>query len=128
MTEKKTYWLVDSAGTAAAVEGAAERDRWLPHGWTETDEEPTGDTFVWASNPDVQDPAKFPADALREVWSAKGWLPSAPPEPLDPLTGERPARPAVAPVPTNSAAAPAEETSTQAKTAAGGDKETKTRG
>jgi hypothetical protein len=116
MTDKNTYWLVDSTGDKALVEGAAERDRWLPHGWAETDE-PTGDEFVWASFDGVADPAKFPADVFREVWEPKGWKASAPPEPVDPITGVRPPRP----VPTPAAAAPAD--TSKSKTAAGGEKE-----
>lgn len=119
MTDKNTYWLVDSAGDKAFVEGAAERDRWLPHGWAET-EEPTGDEFVWATFEGVADPAKFPADAFRDVWEPKGWKASAPPEPVDPITGERPPRP------TPPAAASA-DTSSKQSTAGGGEKE-KSRG
>jgi hypothetical protein len=123
MTEKQTYWLADRAGNKALVEGAAERDRWVPLGWAEADE-PTGDELVWASFEGVEDPAQFPAEVFLEVWGPKGWTPSAPPEPVDPLTGIRPPRPVPATPP---AAAPA-ETTVQGKTAAGGEKETKTRG
>lgn len=115
MTGKNTYWLVDSTGDKALVEGAAERDRWVPHGWAEADE-PTDNEFLWASYEGVADPARFPHGIFREVWEPKGWTPSAPPEPVDPLTGKRPPRPE----PT--VAAPA-ETSSKAKTAAGGEKE-----
>jgi hypothetical protein len=116
----KTYWLVDRTGSKALVEGAAERDRWVPHGWAEADE-PTGDEMIWATYPDVTDPAQFPADAFREVWEPKGWVASAPPEPVDPITGIRPPRP----VPTPPAAAPADTSKTKAAT--GGETE-KTRG
>lgn len=121
MTEPKTYWLVDRNGDKALVTGADERDRWLPHGWAET-EKPAGDEFVWATFPDVADPARFPAEAYYDVWEPKGWVASAPPEPVDPITGVRPPRP----VPTPPAAAPADSSSKQSA-ATGGDKE-KTRG
>lgn len=119
MTDKQTYWLVDAGGRKALAATAAERDRWLPHGWT-VSTEPTGDELVWARFEGVADPGQFPAQAFLEVWGPKGWTPSAPPEPLDPLTGARLPAPETPPAPA--------EPSTQAKTAAGGDKETKTRG
>lgn len=125
MTDKKTYWLVDTTGKTALVEGAAERDRWVPLGWSETDVEPDGDSLVWASCEGVEEPALFPAGVLAEVWSAKGWTPSAPPEPVNPMTGERPARPE--PVSTTTATADttvnAVADTAPAKPAAGGEKE-----
>jgi hypothetical protein len=81
MTTLQTYWLVDETGTKALVEGAAERDRFLPLGWAET-AEPTGSEFVWARHEGVADPARFPAETL-EAWAVKGWLPGPPPAPFD---------------------------------------------
>ena len=78
MTGPKTYWLVDRTGNKALVEGAAERDRWVPLGWAEA-EEPTGDELVWASFDGVEQPAQFPHDIFREVWEPKGWTAAAPP-------------------------------------------------
>jgi hypothetical protein len=122
MTEKQKYWMADSDGRKALIVGAEERDRWIPRGWAEADE-PIGDELVWARYDGVADPAQFPGGVFREVWEPKGWTPSAPPEPVDPITGVRPP----APVPTPTAAAPA-ETTVQAQTAAGGDTKEKTRG
>lgn len=117
MTEK-TYWLVDAAGRKCLVTGAVERDRWLPLGWSDADE-PVGDEFVWVHHAEVAEPGRLPVSAWREVWQAKGWQAGPPPEPVDPLTGAR------RPAPTPPVAA---EVTTQAKPAAGGEKETKTRG
>lgn len=92
MTEKQKYWLSDSTGTKCLVVGADERARWAPRGWFDADE-PAGSELVWVAHPDVELPAKLPWDALQEGWSAKGWAPSAPIEPVDPLTGVRPPAP-----------------------------------
>lgn len=121
MTNKQTYWLADANGNKALVEGAAERDRWLPVGWTESTE-PSGDEKVWCRIDGVQNPALFPAAAIPELWGPKGWAPSAPPEPISPVTGES-ALAAPAPVPTTSAVEAAEQPSTKTAAAASGDKE-----
>ena len=100
MTDKQKYWLTDLAGTRAFVEGADERARWIPRGWTDADE-PTDADLVWVRCEGVDEPGRLAYGALREVFHAKGWEPSAPPEPIDPITGVRPP----APVPTADAAA-----------------------
>ncbi|MCZ7440814.1 hypothetical protein O7598_30805 [Micromonospora sp. WMMC241] len=83
MAEKKTYWLTDGYGTHALVEGAAERDRWVPRGWSEADE-PAGAEMVWMHHPDTDGRQMFAAGVV-ETWRALGWVPSAPPEPVDVL-------------------------------------------
>lgn len=106
MTALQKYWLVDETGAKALVEGAEQRDRFLPLGWTETDE-PTGTEFVWARCPGVADPARFPAETL-EAWATRGWAPGAPPSPFDVLS------PAAEPQPAR------QVTDKQQKPAAGG--------
>jgi hypothetical protein len=120
MTEKHTYWLVDLNGVKAQVTGVEERARWTPRGWAEADE-PTADERIWASCDGVELPAMFPYGAWRELWQHKGWQPSAPPEPIDPITGVR----AVAPVPTEQ---PDEPADTKSQTKSTADVKEKTRG
>jgi hypothetical protein len=81
MTEKQKYWLTDTSGAKALVEGADERDRWLPHGWAETDAPVVGD-LVWLQH-DVHHGRQLFAAAAAEQWAGLGWHPSAPPEPVD---------------------------------------------
>jgi hypothetical protein len=87
MTEKNTYWLRDAAGDYALITGADQRDRWIPLGWAEADE-PSGNEFVWARCEGIQEPARFPAQALADVWSAKGWQAAEPPSPVSPFNGD----------------------------------------
>lgn len=92
MTEKQEYWLSDLDGVKALVVGAEERARWVPRGWSDTDD-PARSERVWVRHPDVELPAVLPWDALQESWAEKGWQPSAPIEPVDPFTGVRPPPP-----------------------------------
>lgn len=87
MTDKNTYWVRDAAGDYALLTGTDQRDRWLPHGWTEVDE-PTGQEFVWARHEGIQEPARFPANALREVWADRGWKAAEPPSPISPFNSD----------------------------------------
>ncbi len=103
MTEKQTYWLVDLNGVKALATGVEERARWAPRGWTEADE-PTPDERIWARCEGVELPAVFPYGAWQELWQYKGWQPSTPPEPIDPITGV----PAPVPAPAEQPAEPAE--------------------
>ena len=80
---KNTYWLADGYGSKALVEGADERDRWVPRGWAEADE-PAGEDRVWMQHGEHKGRAQFPA-AVVETWQALGWKPAAPPEPVDVL-------------------------------------------
>lgn len=84
---EKTYWLTDGYGNKAQVTGAAERDRWVPLGWSETIE-PAGDERVWMRHTDHGGHAQFAAGVV-ETWRALGWEPSAPPEPVDVLHDEQ---------------------------------------
>lgn len=50
MTEAKKFWIADSEGVKAVVEGAEARDHWVRvRGWSETTE-PTGYEFQWVRN------------------------------------------------------------------------------
>lgn len=118
MTEKHRYWLVNAEGENALVEGAAERDRFLPLGWTETTE-PVADEWVMARMDGIEQPARFPATAFREVWEPRGWKPAPPAEPVSPFNGDQPAAQTQAPaVPPLSAPSPTPKPTTAA---AGGD-------
>ena len=83
MAEKKTYWMQDHAGNKALITGAEERDRWIPHGWTDTDE-PGDRDFVWLRHPDLGEPTNPIVWAARDYWQGRDWVPGAPPEPVNP--------------------------------------------
>ncbi|MEU4367554.1 hypothetical protein [Micromonospora chersina] len=89
MTEKKTYWLTDGYGAKALIEGAEQRDRWKPLGWSETDEPEPGDR-VWLRHEDHGGRALFPVESVA-LWQQKGWQPSDPPEPINPFNAAQPA-------------------------------------
>lgn len=78
------HWIVDpNSGAKALVDTAAERDCWTEvYGWSTTTE-PSGDERVWVHHPDTGGRAVLPAAAIGGYWSALGWAPSAPPEPVD---------------------------------------------
>lgn len=80
---KNTYWMTDGYGSTALVEGADERDRWKPLGWSEATE-PAGDDMVWMAHPESGGRQRFAA-AVIEQWQGLGWRPAAPPEPVDVL-------------------------------------------
>lgn len=110
MSKKSTYWLVDEAGIKALVEGADERDRLAPLGWSETTE-PAGNDRVWLVHEEHKGGAVFPA-SIMDVWRQKGWAPGGTPPAVDPLAEASSA--VAAPV----AAAPPAETVTSAAPAA----------
>ncbi|MFI2664886.1 hypothetical protein [Micromonospora carbonacea] len=89
---KTKYWMTDGYGTAALVEGAEERDRWLPLGWRVVDgpEQPSGVTHVWLRHEEHNGRQRFAAGAV-ELWQAKGWHPSDPPPPTSPFNADQPA-------------------------------------
>lgn len=105
MTEPKKHWLVGPEGDYAQVAGAEQRDTWKARGWTEADE-PTGNSFVWARQDGIAEPARFPAGALAEVWSVKGWAAAAPPDPVSPFNGDQLPMPAAAPLDAAAASKP----------------------
>lgn len=84
MAEKKTYWIRNLFGHKALVAGADERDRWVPHGWAESDE-PTDGEFVYMEHPDegIAGRPLIPWGA-RDYWQAVGFAPSPPEEPFNP--------------------------------------------
>jgi hypothetical protein len=99
MTEKQTYWIADVEGVKAVVEGADARDLWTRvRGWTATTEPAPGDR-VWLRN-ETHDGRQVFAAAAAPHWAGLGWVPSDPPEPIDPtkdpLLVDQP--PVVAPV------------------------------
>jgi hypothetical protein len=93
MSAKSMYWLVDADGNKAVVEGRAQRDRWTPLGWADT-EEPSGHDRLWLRHGEHGGRALFPFPSM-PTWAAKGWAPSDPPAPEDsparPAEGEAPA-------------------------------------
>lgn len=85
---KTTYRITDSAGTYAQVEGAEERDRWLPLGWSVTDAEPGDGDWVWLKHAEHGGRQRFAAGAV-PLWQPKGWEPSDPPPIEDPFNAPR---------------------------------------
>ncbi len=118
MTQKQEYWITDADGAKALVVGADERDRWRVHGWTEAGA-PAGLDRVWLQHEETGGRQLFAAEAA-PTWSALGWHPAAPPEPVD-LTRDPqfvdqpavPAEPKLAAAP--AAEAPKTRTATQEK-------------
>lgn len=102
MTDKQTYWITSPAGAYALVEGADELKRWtLVYGWAESAEPGPADK-VHLKHPDGFR-AQLPYESLGEGWSARGWEPGPPQEPLavadDPrYVDQLPPAPAVKPV------------------------------
>ncbi|WP_432050314.1 hypothetical protein [Verrucosispora sp. NA02020] len=93
---KTTYWMTDGYGNVARMEGAAERDRWKPFGWSET-EAPTSGTQVWVRHEEHGGRGRLPIAAL-EMWRPKGWSECDPPPVVDPFSADVPAD-VVEPVP-----------------------------
>ena len=88
---KNTYWITDPTdGSYALVEGADERDTWVRvHGWAEAEGEPGPTDQVHLRNENAElGPSKLPYQAVREqsAWTANGWAPGAPPEPVNAAT------------------------------------------
>lgn len=109
---KSLYWLTNADGHKARVEGAEQRDRWLPLGWSVADEPVTGD-MVYLEHEVSGGRALFPA-AVVPAWGELGWQPAAPPEPVDltkdPLLVDQPvAEPVAAPAKTSTATTAAKE-------------------
>lgn len=118
---KTKYWLSDGLGGKALVEGAEERDRWVPLGWAQADE-PAESDKVWMRHEGIEQPAQFNASVV-ETWKALGWEPSPPPEPVDLLHDQHLVDPVVADAaPTPKPAAAPAASSTTSTPAASGDK------
>lgn len=107
---KTMYWLTDGFGGKALVEGAEERDRWKPLGWSESTEPAAGER-VWLRHDVHGGRALFPAETV-ELWAAKGWQPSDPPPVPSPFNADQPADVAE-PVPTITSPAPAGKASSE---------------
>jgi hypothetical protein len=75
MTGKQKYWISDSEGVFAQVEGADERDQWTRvRGWSEADEPgPTDQVWVANEHPDIA-PGRLPYGAV-EHWAGLGLRP-----------------------------------------------------
>ncbi|MEU4782843.1 hypothetical protein [Micromonospora sp. NPDC023633] len=103
---KTKYWMTDGYGSKALIEGADERDRWKPLGWSECDE-PAGEDRVWLRHEEHGGRQRFPAAAV-ELWAAKGWHPSDPPVPESPFNADQPADvvPAATSTPTTDTSGP----------------------
>ncbi|MFG1659083.1 hypothetical protein ACGFIY_21375 [Micromonospora chersina] len=86
---KTKYWMSDGYGAKALIEGADERDKWKPLGWSEADEPAAGDR-VWLRHEDHGGRALFPAESV-DLWQQKGWQPSDPPQPINPFNAPQPA-------------------------------------
>jgi len=109
MTSKKTYWMTDGQAVAL-VEGAEERDRLVPLGWTDS-EKPGPGVQVWMQHAEHRGRAKFPFASV-ELWRPKGWSECSPELASDPFAAEVPAD-VVAPV--SEPASPAPSTKSKEK-------------
>lgn len=78
---KTTYWLADSEGTLAPVEGAEARDHLTRvQGWTEA-AEPGRHDKVWLHNVDHPELGGMSLDweaAQLDAWAGRGWKPGLP--------------------------------------------------
>jgi hypothetical protein len=101
MTDPKKYWLTDGEDGYAVVAGAEERDRWVPLGWTETDEPTDGWVPIWRDG--IEQPGRVPLSAVRELWGPMGWVVGPPPGGVHPATPEPPAAAAAEPKPKSAA-------------------------
>jgi len=101
---KQTYWIRDTEGVYAQVEGAETRDQWTKvYGWSEADEPGQTDlVHIRNENPEIAQGYPQAYGAL-EALAGYGFYPSAPPEPVD-LTNPVPA---AGPAKSTKAAAPA---------------------
>ena len=81
---KQSYWISDpNSGAKALVEGAEDRNRWTQvQGWTETTEPVAGDR-VWLYNASIDGRTVLGFEASQGHWKGIGWVPGAPPEPVD---------------------------------------------
>lgn len=82
MTDKQKYWIRDSEGVYAQVDGSEQRDLWTKvRGWSEADEpSQTDQVHVTNEHPEIG-PGRLPYGAL-EGWSGYGWAAGPPPEPV----------------------------------------------
>jgi hypothetical protein len=79
---KTMYWVTDSDGVYAQVEGADQRDLATRlHGWTEAGEPPVdAQVHVVNEHPEIG-PGRLPYGALESgAWAGRGWKPGPPPE------------------------------------------------
>jgi len=94
-------WVSNLAGEKALI-AETDRDYWRMHGWSDTDE-PGEDFrgFVWMTNPETGHPAPI-AWPARDYWMGRGFVPSAPDEPVNPTKDPvltAPEQPPATPVP-----------------------------
>jgi hypothetical protein len=75
------HWVRDLGGNKALV-ADADLDHWRMHGWTEAGE-PTDRESVWWHKDDVDQPGLI-AWGARAYWQGIGWMPGAPPAPVNP--------------------------------------------
>jgi hypothetical protein len=103
---KNSYWIVDTEGVYAQVEGADQRDEWTKvRGWSQAAEPgPSDQVHVVNEHPDIQ-PGRLPYGALAD-WAGLGWSAGPPPVPADSTKD---------PVLVDQAAAPIAETAKSAK-------------
>jgi hypothetical protein len=115
MTEKQKYWIRDTEGVYAQVEGAEARDEWTKvRGWTEAGEPgPIDQVHVVNENREIAQGHPLPYAAL-EGWAGLGFYAGPPPQPYGTT---KPAPPAEQAAPVAEPIKP-----TKAQAAAGGEK------
>ena len=81
---KSTYWIADTEGIKALVEGADARDEWIQvRGWAVADEPaPTDQVHVVNTNPEIG-PGRLPYGSLAAGMDGLGWSAGPPPQPYD---------------------------------------------
>lgn len=78
-----SYWIADAYGTLAVVEGVDQRDLWTRvRGWRLAGEPGPADR-VYVVHDEAGPGGPLPFEALADGWTAFGWKPGPPPEPVD---------------------------------------------
>jgi hypothetical protein len=106
MSSKKSYWIADTEGVKALVEGADELAQWTRvRGWSETTE-PVGLEFQWVRH-EVHGGRGVMAHDAAVLHEGLGWFPSDPPPPAGLPTDLSPAEAPADAAPSTTATKPA---------------------
>lgn len=75
-------WMSNPADGAYALVEQDKVGRWTVRGWQPATKEPGNLTMVWLYHAESEGRAQFPAGVVPQ-WMERGWMPDAPPEPVD---------------------------------------------